>query len=99
MKMTRKPPDKEVSVLYWMLAMFVTSLPVINLIVVPIMAFKSSTPTKRNYYRAIIAWCVLFFLINLVIVLTISWPKLIGIVQGWFQDGSAVTKPHVRVGR
>jgi hypothetical protein len=54
--------DNYISVGGWMLLMFVTAIPIIGLILVIVLAFVGSNETRKNYYRAIIAWVLLLLL-------------------------------------
>lgn len=51
-----------VSTGYWMFAVFITALPLVNLIAIPVLAFAGSNSTKKNYYRAILAWMIVLLL-------------------------------------
>ena len=62
--MPKNTTNSDVSTGYWMLAHFVTFMPIINLIFVPILAFTAGNATKRNYYRAVLAWFAIIVLIH-----------------------------------
>lgn len=46
-----------VSVGSWMWMMFVTALPCIGLVMLFVWAFTGDNESRKNYYRAILAWC------------------------------------------
>ena len=49
-----------ISVGSWMFMMFVTAIPVIGLIMLLVWAFVGDNESRKNYYRAILAWCGIF---------------------------------------
>ena len=51
-------PDESVG--SWMLTLLVSSIPVIGVIYLLVLAFGSgSAPSKRNYARAVFAWAII----------------------------------------
>ena len=46
-----------ISVGTWMWMMFVTALSCIGLIMIFVWAFTGDNESRKNYYRAILAWC------------------------------------------
>jgi len=60
-----------VSVGSWMGMMFVTAIPIVNLIMILVWAVVGENESRKNYFRAIIAWiligvalCVVLFLVG-----------------------------------
>lgn len=50
----------------WMLTLFLTFIPVVNIIMLLIWAFSSSTPaSKSNWAKAALLWMVIFFGISI----------------------------------
>jgi len=58
-----------VSVGNWMWMMFVTAIPIIGQIMVLVWAFTGENDSRKNYFRAILAWLVAF--VSLVIVIAV----------------------------
>lgn len=73
----------EVSIGYWMLALLITAIPLVNLIVVPLLAFSGNDATKKNYYRAIIIWFIIIVLVQVAFIAAGFWPMIIAKVQSW----------------
>lgn len=51
--------DNYVSTGKWMLLMLVPGIPVIGWIMVIVLAFMGNNQTRKNYFRALIAWILL----------------------------------------
>ena len=87
-----KPPP--VPVRYWFFALLLIAIPLINLIAVPILALVGRDQSKKNFYRAIVLWCVLIIGIHIVAILILGGPELIdalldlaaGGVDGFLQE-------------
>ena len=64
-----------ISVWNWMFLMIVPAIPLIGWLVVLVLAFTGDNQTRKNYYRAILAW-ILVFSVILVFLITFSsaWP-------------------------
>ena len=49
----------------WMLTLFITGIPVVNLIYLLVLAFGSSaTPSKRNFARATLIWALIALVVT-----------------------------------
>ncbi|WP_417689638.1 hypothetical protein [Pseudidiomarina sp.] len=49
----------------WMLTLFLTAIPVVNIIALLVWAFSSSTkPSKQNWARAILIWMLIAMVIG-----------------------------------
>jgi Na+-driven multidrug efflux pump len=57
--MNRDDDPNYISVGSWMLMLFLAALPGIGLIVILVLAFTGQNQTRKNYFRALIAWFVL----------------------------------------
>jgi len=56
-----------VSVGNWMLTLLLTFIPLVNIVMMLIWAFSSSTPpSKANWAKAALLWMVIFFAIGIV---------------------------------
>ena len=56
-----------ISVRSWMWMMFVTAIPLIGVIMIFVWAFTGENESRKNYYRAILMWCLL--LVVLIVIL------------------------------
>lgn len=85
--MARKPNKTEpVSVRYWFFALLLITIPLVNLVAVPLLALAGRDQSKKNFYRAIILWCVLIVGIHIVAILIVGGPELIEALRD-FADG------------
>lgn len=54
----------------WMLTLLLTFIPLVNLIMLLVWAFSSSTPpSKANWAKAALLWMVIFFAISILLAL------------------------------
>jgi hypothetical protein len=74
-----------VSFWFWMFALFVMALPCIGFIMVIIWALVGDNQSRKNYFRAIIAWCVILTAIWVVAMTLGFWPFIQNKVQMWMQ--------------
>jgi hypothetical protein len=76
--------DNYVSVGQWMLLLLVPAIPVVGWILIIILAFTGSNESRKNYFRAMIAWFVLavVFLVVLGLIL-VAFPALFQDVKNW----------------
>lgn len=59
--------NEPISVGNWMLTLFLTFIPLVNLIMLLVWAFSSSTPaSKANWAKAALLWMVIFIAISIV---------------------------------
>ncbi|HEU0009065.1 MAG TPA: hypothetical protein VFT34_04530 [Verrucomicrobiae bacterium] len=65
-----------VSVWSWMWMMFVTALPCIGLVMVFVWAFTGDNETRKNYFRAVLAWIVVAFALVAVLALIGQLPQI-----------------------
>ena len=57
--------------------MLVTGIPVIGWIMIPVWAFTGSNETRKNYFRAILAWILIATVIAIgVILIGGGWPEI-----------------------
>ena len=67
--------DQEISFGQWFLTLFISSIPIVGLIMMFVWAFGSSTPaSKANWAKACLAWQ----LIMIVLILIISF--IVGVI-------------------
>ena len=72
-----------VSVWFWMFAMFVTALPCIGIIMIIVWAFVGDNESRKNYFRALIAWFLIFTAIWVAILALGFWPEIQRQIQAW----------------
>lgn len=69
------PADRDyVSVSFWMFAQLLLLTPVINVIIVPILAFVGSNRSRKNFFRAMMLWLVLIFALHIALILLLMTP-------------------------
>jgi heme/copper-type cytochrome/quinol oxidase subunit 2 len=85
--MSNKDDSNYVSVGSWMWMMFVTAIPVIGWIMILVWAFTGQNESRKNYYRAILAWMLVFvaLILGLILVggLLGNWPAIQKHIQDW----------------
>jgi len=72
-----------VSVGFWMFAMLVMALPCIGLIMIIVWAFVGDNESRKNYFRAILAWFALFAVLIGLLALLGQWPQIQKQIQRW----------------
>jgi len=65
-----------ISVGAWMWMMFVTAIPCIGLIMIFIWAFSGENESRKNYYRAILAWFGIFAALFVILALVGQLPQI-----------------------
>lgn len=73
--------DNYISVGNWMLLLLVPIIPAIGWVLVIVLAFVGGNQTRKNYYRAMIAW-VLLLIVGLVL-LVVVFDALPAVQQYW----------------
>ncbi|QOC24103.1 hypothetical protein IC757_08390 [Wenzhouxiangella sp. AB-CW3] len=59
--------DQNVSLGNWMLTLFLTFIPIVNIIMLIVWAVSAGTPpSKQNWARAALLWMAIFFVLFLV---------------------------------
>lgn len=56
--------------------MLITAIPVIGWIMIFVWAFTGENESRKNYYRAILAWMLVFIAAAVALVLLGSWPAI-----------------------
>jgi hypothetical protein len=72
-----------ISVGSWMFILLVTALPCIGLVMMIVWAFAGENETRKNYFRAILAWVAV--LVGLVVLLALfgRLPQMEKQIQSW----------------
>jgi hypothetical protein len=81
--MSKEKDNNHVSFWFWMFALFVTALPCIGAIMVLVWAFVGDNSTRKNYFRALIAWFLIIAVLWTGIMAFGLWPQIQKQVQTW----------------
>ncbi len=65
---------------------FVTAIPVVGLLMVLVWAFSGENESRKNYYRAILSWILIFVLVCVAAGVAISYLGGTPAVQKFIQD-------------
>lgn len=63
-----------VSFWFWFFAMLVAAIPCIGWIMILIWAFWGDNQSRKNYYKAVIAWALIIFAIWVALAVLGFWP-------------------------
>ena len=75
--MANKGSDKNyVSFWFWMFALFIVALPCFGAVMVIIWAFVGENESRKNYFRALIAWFLILTLLWIVAMALGFWPLI-----------------------
>jgi len=72
-----------VSFWFWFFALFITAIPCIGFIMILIWAFAGENESRKNYFRALIAWFLLITAIWVALAVLGLGPELIRQFQQW----------------
>ena len=72
-----------VSVLRWMWIMFVLAIPCVGFVMMFVWAFTGKNETRRNYFKALIGW----FVVYLVIAAGLAATGITAVIQKRFDEG------------
>jgi uncharacterized membrane protein YqjE len=70
---------------FWMLALFVMALPCIGFIMVIVWAFVGDNESRKNYFKACIAWFLILTAIWVVVMALGFWPEIQKHILMWAQ--------------
>jgi len=65
-----------ISVGSWMWMMFVTAIPCIGLVMMFVWAFTGENESRKNYYRAILAWIGVFIAVFVILAVIGQLPQI-----------------------
>ena len=74
-----------VSFEFWMFALFVMALPCIGFIMVIVWAFVGDNESRKNYFKACIAWFLILTAIWEVVMALGFWPEIQQHILTWLQ--------------
>jgi hypothetical protein len=72
-----------VSFWFWMLALFVTALPCIGVIMIVVWAFVGENESRKNYFRALIAWFLILTALWVGLLALGFWPLILEQLRAW----------------
>jgi hypothetical protein len=72
-----------VSFWFWLFALFVMALPCIGVIMIVVWAFVGENESRKNYFRALITWCIIVVLFWVGIMTLGLWPEIFNHIQQW----------------
>ena len=70
-----------VSIGSWMLMMLVTAVPIVGQIMIIVWAFAGDNDSRKNYFRAILMFFVLFIALFVLLVMLGSWSTILKQIQ------------------
>ena len=68
-----------------MFALFITWFPLLNLIAVPILAITSRNPSKKNFYKALIIFMLLFLSLHIIVLIALLGPDFVTVIRERFE--------------
>ena len=74
--MGRGSDNNHVSFWFWFFALFIMAIPCIGPIMILIWAFAGDNESRKNYFRALLAWCLILIAISVAIMLLGFWPEI-----------------------
>lgn len=74
-----------VSFWFWMFALLVMALPCIGVIMIIVWAFVGENESRKNYFKALLAWFVILTALWIVVAGLGFWPEIQKQVQAWLQ--------------
>lgn len=81
-----KGKDKNyVSFWFWFFAMFAMALPCIGFVMIIVWAFLGENDSRKNYFRALIAWYLILLSLWVGIMALGFWPLIQTHLQAWAQ--------------
>lgn len=83
--MAKGSDRNHVSFWFWLFALFVTAIPCIGFIMVIVWAFVGDNESRKNYFRAVLAWLLIIALISVFLAALGFWPLLLQEVDKWFR--------------
>jgi hypothetical protein len=81
--MSKNGDRNYVSFWFWFFAILIMALPCIGPIMILVWAFVGENESRKNYFRALLAWCLLFFLLWAGILAFGFWPEIQKLVADW----------------
>lgn len=70
-----------ISIGSWMLMMLVTAIPIVGLVMILVWAFTGENESRKNYYKAILMWFLIFVALFVGIVMLGVFPAFLKFIQ------------------
>jgi hypothetical protein len=88
--MARGSDKNYVSFWFWFFALFVAALPCIGLVMILVWAFVGENESRKNYFRALIAWGVLAIVLWVVAAVVLGFaPVMVQQLDRWLKAAHA----------
>lgn len=88
--MARGSDKNYVSFWFWFFALFVAALPCVGLVMILVWAFVGENESRKNYFRALIAWGVLAIALWLVAAVLLGFaPVMVQQLERWWKAAHA----------
>lgn len=83
--MAKKADKNHTSFGFWMFALFIMAMPCIGMIMIIVWAFWGDDESRKNYFRALIAWFCLLGLFGVVMMSIGLLPQIQDQIHLWLQ--------------
>jgi len=70
-----------------MLMMFITAIPIIGQIMVLVWAFVGDNESRKNYFRAMLMWLLVFLALAVFLGMLGSGPAILKHIEAWTKRG------------
>jgi hypothetical protein len=84
--MAKERGENYLSVWAWMFILLLTALPCVGVFVVIIGAFVGGNETRKNYFRALILWALLIFVVWVCLAALGLFPVIVQQLHQWLQQ-------------
>jgi len=81
-----KGNKNRVSFWFWFFALFIMALPCIGFIMILVWAFVGDNESRKNYFRALIAWFLILTCLWLIVMALGFWPEILKQIQIWLHQ-------------
>lgn len=71
---------------FWMLALFVMAVPCVGVIMIVIWALVGENESRKNFFRAVIAWALIGVVFWMGMMLLGFGPEILKALEGWWQQ-------------
>lgn len=84
--MSKGNDSNHVSFWFWMFALFVMALPCVGFVMIFVWAFVGENESRKNYFRAVIAWHLIACVFVGVLLALGFFPTVVQQFQTWIQQ-------------
>lgn len=71
---------------FWMLALFVMAVPCVGVIMIVIWALVGENESRKNFFRAVIAWALIGVAFWMAMMLLGFGPEILKALEAWWQQ-------------